>query len=713
VSAHHRFRQSLAIIADLCAITSGAFLAIALRFPTVPATPRMTIAEHSGIAILDAVLIVLFCHTQRLYSADQPLSFPSEFSAIVKSVLLATLLLGGSLFLTGVKSTSRLVVALTAISALLTMTAWRQYRRYNLKKAVADGLTFHNVLIIGTDHLAQTVAHHLAHHRQLGFLVVGHLAVGAKSGTGSEYPHPQPAESQTIPSGGFSVPVPDFAALPTETHLAPERNPHPLSTEHLLHPERNPHPLFTEHPLSPERNPHPLFTEHPLHPERNPHSLSTEHPLHPERNPHPLSTEHPLQPERNPHPLSTEHPLHPERNPHSLFTEHPLAPERNPHSLSTEHPLQRERNPHSLSTEHPLQPGRNPHPLFTEHPLQPERNPGLARFPHHSAAPDTKLPQCGNSEPVPAVSLPGSQPTPIHPTAVSLPGSQPTPQHPTAVSPTPILGTTQNLKTLCRTHFIDEIIVCTHHRPTVLDVIADAQESGVGVRVIPDLYDGLAWGARLDYLGHFPTLAVVHRTTPAFAMTLKRAIDILGSASALILLSPVLLLLALIVKLDSPGPILYASKRLGKKGRPFPCYKFRTMVADADLQKAKLQHLNERDGILFKITNDPRITRAGRFLRKHSLDELPQFWNVLIGDMSLVGPRPPLASEVKKYETGYFRRLEVAPGITGLWQVEARNNPSFDKYISLDLHYVENWSLGLDIQILLRTVSVVLAGTGS
>jgi lipopolysaccharide/colanic/teichoic acid biosynthesis glycosyltransferase len=567
---HFQFRQSLHILADLCGIFSGAFLAITLRFPTAHAASGVTIAEHISLTILYAVLIVLFCHTQNLYSAAHPASFPSEFTAIAKSILFATLLLGTTLFLTGIKSTSRLIIAGTAVSALLTMTAWRQYRRHTLKRAVADGLSCHNVLIIGTDHLAQTVAQHLINHRHLGFLVVGHLAVGAKSGNGSEYPHPQPAESQTIPSGGFSVPVPDFAALPTETHLAPERNPHPLSTEH---------------------------------------------------------------------------------------------------------------------------------------PLQRERNPGLARFPHHSATPDTELPQCGNSEPVPAVSLPGSQSNIQHRTAVSLSGNP--------AIPTPLLGTTQNLKTLIRTHFIDEVIICTHHRPAVLETIADASEFGVGVRVIPDLYDGLAWGARLDYLGDFPTLTVVHRPIPALALTIKRTLDIIGSALALAILSPLLLLLALIVKLDSKGPVLYASKRLGKKGRPFPCFKFRTMVADADLQKAKLQHLNERDSILFKIANDPRITRAGRFLRKHSLDELPQFWNVLRGDMSLVGPRPPLANEVTKYETGYFRRLDVAPGITGLWQVEARNNPSFDKYISLDLHYIENWSLGLDLQILFRTVAVVLAGTGS
>ena len=276
-----------------------------------------------------------------------------------------------------------------------------------------------------------------------------------------------------------------------------------------------------------------------------------------------------------------------------------------------------------------------------------------------------------------------------------------------------ILGLSADLKTLCRTHFADEIIICTQHRPTVLRAIADARECGLGVRVIPDLYDGAAFGAQLHYLGDFPSLAVIHRTVPAISMKCKRALDVFVSALALIFLSPLLLLLALIVKADSEGPVFYASRRVGKKGREFSCYKFRTMVADADHQKTRLHHLNERDGVLFKITNDPRITRAGRILRKYSLDELPQLWNVLRGDMSLVGPRPPLANEVKQYQLEYLRRLEAAPGITGLWQVEARNHPSFDRYISLDLHYIENWSFALDVQILLRTVSVVFSGTGS
>jgi len=175
----------------------------------------------------------------------------------------------------------------------------------------------------------------------------------------------------------------------------------------------------------------------------------------------------------------------------------------------------------------------------------------------------------------------------------------------------------------------------------------------------------------------------------------------------------VLLAIAIAIKLDSAGPVFYFSERIGKKGRVFGCIKFRTMVNDAEKRRADILHLNERDGVLFKITDDPRITRLGRFLRKYSLDELPQFFNVLHGDMSIVGPRPPLASEVQEYKLNHLRRLDVTPGITGLWQVQSRQDPSFDSYISLDVTYIENWSVWLDFKIILRTIGVVIAGTGS
>jgi len=171
--------------------------------------------------------------------------------------------------------------------------------------------------------------------------------------------------------------------------------------------------------------------------------------------------------------------------------------------------------------------------------------------------------------------------------------------------------------------------------------------------------------------------------------------------------------IALLVKLGSKGPVFYRAQRVGRKGRTFNCYKFRTMVVNADKLREDMAHLNEREGVLFKISNDPRVTKIGARLRKYSLDELPQLFNVLKGDMSLVGPRPPMAKEVEQYDLAHLRRLDVLPGMTGLWQVEARQDPSFDSYISLDTAYVENWNLLLDLRILARTVGVVVHGTGS
>jgi lipopolysaccharide/colanic/teichoic acid biosynthesis glycosyltransferase len=169
---------------------------------------------------------------------------------------------------------------------------------------------------------------------------------------------------------------------------------------------------------------------------------------------------------------------------------------------------------------------------------------------------------------------------------------------------------------------------------------------------------------------------------------------------------------AIAIRLGGSGPVFYLSERVGRSGRIFLCYKFRTMVVDAELLQNELRVRNERDEILFKVTEDPRVTRVGRFLRKYSVDELPQLLNVLRGEMSLIGPRPPLLSEVARYKPEHLARLTVLPGITGLWQVHCRNSSSFADYINLDLAYIKQWSLWLDFKILWRTVGVVLGGTG-
>jgi len=199
---------------------------------------------------------------------------------------------------------------------------------------------------------------------------------------------------------------------------------------------------------------------------------------------------------------------------------------------------------------------------------------------------------------------------------------------------------------------------------------------------------------------------------PDLGRLAKRILDLAISSAALLVLWPLMLLIAIAVKLESRGPVIYASFRVGKNGVPFVCYKFRTMVPGANRLRRKLNHLNQRRGPFFKIANDPRVTPLGRFLRKYSLDELPQFWNVLKGDMSLVGPRPHPLEDVEQYSSGHEQRLEVIPGMTGLWQVTARENPSFETCMLLDVRYIRNWSLLLDCKILLRTIPAVLAGEG-
>lgn len=196
-------------------------------------------------------------------------------------------------------------------------------------------------------------------------------------------------------------------------------------------------------------------------------------------------------------------------------------------------------------------------------------------------------------------------------------------------------------------------------------------------------------------------------------LLIKRLIDLLLASLMLVFTFPLMLLVALLIKLDSPGGIIYRSTRVGKSGGLFECLKFRTMLDDAEKRKRDIEHLNERDGVLFKVSDDPRVTRVGRFLRRSSIDELPQLWNVLRGEMSLVGPRPPLPEECANYTSTQLRRLSVIPGITGLWQVTARQDPSFEAYVKYDLEYIADWSIGLDLKILLMTIPAILKCTGS
>jgi exopolysaccharide biosynthesis polyprenyl glycosylphosphotransferase len=276
-----------------------------------------------------------------------------------------------------------------------------------------------------------------------------------------------------------------------------------------------------------------------------------------------------------------------------------------------------------------------------------------------------------------------------------------------------LFGTVDQLPSIVRAHFIDEILISVpSDRHLVKQIARKARAVGVPVRVVPDLYDGLATEEPIGYIGQFPILTLCPSAGPTLSLIIKRLMDLALSGIALVVLLPLSVAVAFLIKLDSKGPVFYSAVRLGKKGVTFVCYKFRTMVENADALKKSLEHLNERDGVLFKIAADPRSTRVGRCLRRFSIDELPQLWNVFRGEMSLVGPRPPACDEYTQYALEHFRRLDVTPGLTGLWQVTARRDPSFQNYIELDKEYINNWSLGLDFKILFKTVGVVLAGTG-
>jgi exopolysaccharide biosynthesis polyprenyl glycosylphosphotransferase len=276
-----------------------------------------------------------------------------------------------------------------------------------------------------------------------------------------------------------------------------------------------------------------------------------------------------------------------------------------------------------------------------------------------------------------------------------------------------VLGCTSDFESVAMANFVDEVVI-TIPAPNdaIRQILLTAREHKLGVKLVPGWLESLGWNCRVQQLGIFPVITLQEHHIPALSLALKRLIDIVFSACALIVLAPFFLVLAIVIRLDSKGEIIYRSKRVGRRGREFECYKFRTMVRDAEQRQPELELLNERTTILFKIKNDPRLTRLGRWLRKYSIDELPQFWNVLKGDMSIVGPRPPIPSEVRRYQLEHLKRIDMTPGITGLWQITARCNPSFQKYLQCDLEYTSNWSLKLDLKIMLKTIPVVLKGTG-
>jgi exopolysaccharide biosynthesis polyprenyl glycosylphosphotransferase len=262
---------------------------------------------------------------------------------------------------------------------------------------------------------------------------------------------------------------------------------------------------------------------------------------------------------------------------------------------------------------------------------------------------------------------------------------------------------------------IDEVLFtdCTPAMREVEQVALACAEQGVSTTIVADLFSMGMVKSGLSYFGDIPLIHFQAPPGDRWELTIKRMIDIIGSFCLLVLFSPLMLIIALLVAVSSKGSVFFTQTRVGLNGRLFDVYKFRSMRTGSEQELEQLKEKNEMSGPAFKLKGDPRITRVGRILRRFSLDELPQLWNVFRGDMSLVGPRPPVPGEVNRYKRSYRRRLSMRPGLTCTWQVSGRNDISdFDTWVGLDLDYIDNWSLGRDLLLLLRTVPAVLRGTG-
>jgi exopolysaccharide biosynthesis polyprenyl glycosylphosphotransferase len=274
----------------------------------------------------------------------------------------------------------------------------------------------------------------------------------------------------------------------------------------------------------------------------------------------------------------------------------------------------------------------------------------------------------------------------------------------------------QALKQYITINTVDDIFYCLSiydERYNIITLIEDANEIGVAVHLMNDevfVKHDFNLGERENQNNIFET----YQSTPDkyLSLKIKGITDLVVSALILVLTSPLFLLIALLIKIEDGGPVFFRQERIGLNGRRFNCLKFRSMVINAEAQLDKLKDMNESDGPTFKITNDPRITKVGKILRKTSFDELPQFYNVLHGDMSIVGPRPPLLKEVKQYERSQLRRLSMKPGITCIWQVKGRNIVSFREWMEMDLQYIDNWSLWLDVKLFFATICVIFKANG-
>jgi exopolysaccharide biosynthesis polyprenyl glycosylphosphotransferase len=280
----------------------------------------------------------------------------------------------------------------------------------------------------------------------------------------------------------------------------------------------------------------------------------------------------------------------------------------------------------------------------------------------------------------------------------------------------PILGEIEDLPRIVESHVVDDVIFAVHRRELdrLEDLVLSLQEQGIRTRFAMDLFPHTRARVELEELDGVPLLSFATTPTNPLQLMLKRALDVALASFLLLIGMPIAGMIALTIKLTSGGgSVLFRQTRCGLNGRSFTLYKFRTMVEGAEDRRRELMHLNEMNGPVFKLRSDPRVTRLGRLLRRFSLDELPQLWNVLRGDMSLVGPRPPIPEEVAQYQRWQRRRLAMKPGLTCLWQISGRNDLDFDRWMQLDLEYIDSWSPLLDLKILLKTVPVVLSGRGA
>ncbi len=279
------------------------------------------------------------------------------------------------------------------------------------------------------------------------------------------------------------------------------------------------------------------------------------------------------------------------------------------------------------------------------------------------------------------------------------------------------LAALAELQALVTSAPVDEVFVALpldNYQCMVETIVRLCEEQGVIIRIWTEMFNLRIARPQVDELDGVPVVTVRSGPPEDWPLVTKRGIDIVGSLTLLLLLSPLFAVVAVMIKLKSPGPIFFRQERVGHNKRRFLLLKFRTMSKEAEKQQKQLEHLNEANGPVFKIKNDPRVTRIGRFLRRFSIDELPQLFNVLKGDMSLVGPRPLPVRDVEQIDRHWHkRRFSVKPGLTCLWQVNGRSNTSFDEWVRLDLEYIDSWSLGLDMKILMKTIPVVLRGEGA